>query len=112
MSPSPSDLEADGSPFPRELSPGRQRRGNGSGVVNRVVSRACCKDREGPGLDGVHGKPPLSVRTDRPDGLIGAPRARGCEFFFLVSESGHCTSEVEAIKLDVEILATRQIARP
>jgi hypothetical protein len=46
----PSPLEADGLPFPRELSPGRQRHGNGSGVVNRVVSRAYRKERAGPVL--------------------------------------------------------------
>jgi hypothetical protein len=79
-----SPWEADGFPFPRELSPGRQRHGNGSGVVNRVVSRAYRKERAGPVLSGLHGTSRRGVvRTDRPNGSTGAPRPRAYELSFI-----------------------------
>lgn len=105
-----SPWEADGLPFPRELSPGRQRHGNGSGVVNRVVSRAYRKERAGPVLGGLHGTSRRgAVRTDRPNGSTGAPRSRASELSFIdpsISDLGtifrNGRPESEAIMFNAE----------
>lgn len=75
--------------------------------MNRVVSRAYSKDSAGPSPSGLQGTPRLGVvRTDRPNGLTGAPRPRASELFFIdpsISDLGtifrHGRLESEVIML-------------